>query len=140
MLRPPRPIWILTSAALVVAVAFTTVLFVFRVEIWLRVFFVAFCGLLVVALAELAQTRLVLGEAILTCVSLFRRRDIPREEIESVTWEKGGGVSLKLANGQWFRLPGVGKTLQGTTNTVRAWLRRTADTAGTTRDGQGPTA
>ena len=41
-------------------------------------------------------------------------------DIASVTWEKGGGVYVKLKAGGWAK----GYNPQGLTNTVRAWLKR----------------
>ena len=61
----------------------------------------------------------------LVSISAFLLRTIPRAEIESVTWEKGGDVHLKLRDGKWVRLPGVGRNIQGVANTVRAWLEKT---------------
>ena len=71
--------------------------------------------------------RIVLQADSITIVSLtdFISRTIPRSEIESVTWEKGCGASLKFRSGKGIRLPNVGLNAQGLTNTIRAWLKRT---------------
>jgi hypothetical protein len=45
-------------------------------------------------------------------------------DISSVSWEKGGGVFLKLTAGGFAKLPELGYNSQGLTNTVRAWLKR----------------
>lgn len=78
----------------------------------------------VVALLDVHITRVELGPEGLTIVTGFRRRDVPREEIESVTWGKGVGASLKLMDGRWIGLPEVGPGSQGLASSVRAWLRR----------------
>jgi len=78
-------------------------------------------------LADVFLTRIVLASDSLRVVSIsdFQSRTIPRTEIESVTWEKGCGASIKLNNGKWVHLPSVGRNAQGLTNTLRAWLKRT---------------
>ena len=58
-------------------------------------------------------------------ISDFQAQTIPRAEIDSVTWEKDGGASLILRGGKAVGLPSVGRNVQGLTNTIRAWLKRT---------------
>jgi hypothetical protein len=79
-------------------------------------------------LADAITRRIVLGSDRIRIVSIsnFQSRTIARVEVESVTWEKGCGVSIKLRDGKWVRLPSVGRNAQGLTNTIRAWLKRTA--------------
>lgn len=86
----------------------------------------AFSAFLVLAAVELKVQRVTVDPDKLTYVRYFRRRVIPRPEIDSVTWAKGSGVSLKLVDGRWVRLPEVGPSSQGLVNGVRAWLKRTA--------------
>lgn len=78
-------------------------------------------------LADAFTRRIVLWSDGIRIVSLsdFQSRTISRAEIDSVTWEKGCGASLKLRDGQWVRLPNVGRDPQGLTNTIRTWLRMT---------------
>jgi hypothetical protein len=76
-------------------------------------------------LADLFLTRIVLQADGIFIFSEFRSRTVPRAEIESVTWEKGCGASLKLRDGKWVRLPNAGQSPQGLTNTIRAWLKKT---------------
>ena len=78
-------------------------------------------------LVDLFTRRIVLGADSIRIISIFDyiNRTIPRAEIKSVTWEAGCGASLILNEGQGVRLPNVGRNLQGLTNTIRAWLRRT---------------
>lgn len=78
-------------------------------------------------LADLFTTRIVLRPDSIHLVSIsdFLSRTIPRAEIESVTWEKGGGPYIRLRDGKWVRIPSVGRGAQSLTNTIRAWLNRT---------------
>ena len=102
---------------------------------WQRCALGAFTILSVLAMAELAMKvaleRVFFAPDGLISISvkhLRRHRKLfPRSEILSVTWEKGGGVFLRLRDGQWAPLPGVGRTHQGLVNSVRAWLNRTSD-------------
>ena len=53
---------------------------------------------------------------------LFRKRSIPKEAIESVTWGAGCGVALRTKEKKWVHLPDVDRA-QGVCNSVRAWLK-----------------
>ncbi len=79
------------------------------------------------AVVDIFLKRIALQNDRITIVSLsdYVSRTIPRADIESVTWEKGCGASMKLCDGKWVRLPNVGLNAQGLTNTIRAWLKRT---------------
>ena len=82
------------------------------------------------ALADVFTTRIVLEADALVSVETFRRRVVPKADIESATWESGCGVSIKLKNGAWVKLPSVTKpNAQGQTNALRAWLKRPSDGA-----------
>jgi hypothetical protein len=88
----------------------------------------AFAGLSVLGVAAIAESWLVrvsLRDDAVWITTLRGRRRVPRETIESVTWEKGGGVALRTAGGAWVKLPEMGFDSQGLTNSIRAWLRRT---------------
>jgi hypothetical protein len=78
-------------------------------------------------LADVFFTRIELRPDTIKIVSIapFTSRVIPRPQIDSVTWEKGCGASLKLTDGKWVKLPDVTGNAQGLTNTIRAWLKRT---------------
>jgi hypothetical protein len=78
-------------------------------------------------LADIFLTRIVLGEDRISIVSImdFKSHSFSRDEIESVTWEKGCNASLKLHTSKWIRLPHVGQKPLGLTNTIRAWLSKT---------------
>lgn len=106
-------------------VAFTILSFRLASPLWQRLGFVAFSTLAVLAVVELAMTQVELTTTGIAFVKGFRRTFIPRADIESVTWAKGGGVFLKLVDGRSVNLPGVGRTDQGLVNSIRAWLKRT---------------
>ena len=86
-------------------------------------FFVAFFVLGVAALVEAVTDFLVLDTNELRFRKSFRSVQIRKTEIESVTWTKGGGVSLKLESGRWVMIPDMGYDSQGLTNSISAWER-----------------
>jgi hypothetical protein len=90
----------------------------------------AFAGMTLIGIGgivEVATSRVVLDDDALHCGTLWSRRRYPVNDIASVSWEKGGGVFLKLKAGGFGKLPELGYNSQGLTNTVRAWLKRHAD-------------
>ncbi|MDH3423118.1 MAG: PH domain-containing protein [Gemmatimonadota bacterium] len=80
--------------------------------------------LLAVGLTDALTTRVELNDQGLIRVANFRRRFVPRAQIESVTWEGGTGVAIRLTDGSWVRLPDVGNS-QARANSIRAWIKRT---------------
>jgi hypothetical protein len=80
--------------------------------------------LTIAGLADALTTRVELNDLGLTQVATFRRRFIPRGQIDSVTWEAGTGVAIRLTNGEWVRLPDIGNS-QARASSIRAWLKRT---------------
>lgn len=84
-----------------------------------------FALLAVLGLADALVTRVEVDEEGLTRVAGFRRQEIPRTDIDRVTWESGTGVSVHLTNGSWVKLPDVGNS-QARANSLRSWLKRTA--------------
>jgi hypothetical protein len=90
---------------------------------------IAVCSLVTLitmaALAHALTTRIALKEDGLVVVANFRRRFLPRAMIETVAWERGSGVSVKLVGGGWLKLPETGHDSQVRANTIRAWLKRT---------------
>lgn len=123
--RTPRYVWIVTIAAFSVVLALTAVAFIVKLKWWYQLGFVAFSTLFIIAFVELSQRCVTIDAENLTFVNNFRRRVISRIKIESVRWESGAGVSLKLVDGQWVKLPEVGSSSKGLTNSIRAWLKRT---------------
>ncbi|HEX2854105.1 MAG TPA: hypothetical protein VHO24_12775 [Opitutaceae bacterium] len=81
-----------------------------------------FGGLVLAAAVEHLASRIVLLRDRLE-YGVFWRTSIPKEEIESVTWEAGCGVSLRMKSQTWRRIPDLGRA-QGVCNSVRAWLKR----------------
>jgi hypothetical protein len=76
---------------------------------------------------ELATSRIVLAADSLEAGSIWSRRRHAVADIESVTWASGSGVSLKLSNGGWAKMPELGYNAQGLANTLRAWLKRSGE-------------
>jgi hypothetical protein len=96
---------------------------------WVTASLFGFSLFAVFGLLELAGRRVTLTPHGVELVSNLRTRFVPRSEIASVTWAKGGGVSLRLVAGTWLRLPEVGTGNQALANSVRAWLNRTTSTS-----------
>jgi hypothetical protein len=53
----------------------------------------------------------------------FWKKSIRKEEIESVTWEAGCGVSLRMKSQTWRKIPDLGRA-QGVCHSIRAWLKK----------------
>jgi hypothetical protein len=53
----------------------------------------------------------------------FWKKSIRKEEIESVTWEAGCGVSLRMKSQTWRKIPDLGRA-QGVCNSIRSWLKK----------------
>jgi hypothetical protein len=92
---------------------------------WAALAFGALCLVGVLGVLDVARRRIVLGRSELHIISMWSQRVYSRDTIDSVTWEVGVGVSLKLASGGWVRLPELGRNSQSVANTIRAWLRQT---------------
>ena len=125
--RPSRTLWVITLATLLGFLGLALIPALLPSPLWQRVAVGILVLLSVVAIVELSQRRIVLHDDALELVSGFRRRSLPRSEIASVTWAKGAGASVQLADGTWVRLPDMGPGPQGLTNSVRAWLKRTSE-------------
>jgi hypothetical protein len=123
-LRPKRGVVIATTAAASLFVAGFAFTYSQNGWTWVSL---AFAGLTLIgigAILEVATSRVVLHDDALHCGTLWSRRRYPVADIASVSWEKGGGVFLKLKAGGFGKLPELGYNSQGLTNTVRAWLKR----------------
>jgi uncharacterized membrane protein YdbT with pleckstrin-like domain len=121
--------WYLHAGAFLVVLVVTVILFAVGDDSWYRVFLTVWLALFPVGWLQLRARRVTLGPESLTIVDgLFRRRTVPRDRIESVTWG-AGMVSVKLLDGSWVHLPEVGGGAQSLTNSVRAWIKRTAAAA-----------
>jgi hypothetical protein len=89
----------------------------------------ALCAILSVAAAagfvQTLTTCIEFGEDSLVISSWFSTKQYARTTLESVTWEAGSGVALRLTDGAWLKLPELGHDSQALSNSIRAWLRRT---------------
>jgi len=126
ILRPTRWIWLVALGAYVPILGLTAIGFATGRGGWYVPALVIFSVFYAIALVEIGTRHIELGPGRITMVGNFRRRVVPREQIESVTWERGAGIVLRLAGGRIVRLPEVGHNSQGVTNTIRAWLKRTS--------------
>jgi hypothetical protein len=77
----------------------------------------------IVAAVQHSMTQIILLPDRLEFGGIVGRTSIRKEEIESVTWEAGCGVSLRMKTQLWRRLPDLGRA-QGVCNSIRAWLKR----------------
>lgn len=78
-------------------------------------------------------TRVALEADGIEIVAYFRRRFLPRENIETATWEGSGGVSVELVGGGVVTLPETGHDNQPRAHAIRAWLQQGRRTAGGAR-------
>jgi hypothetical protein len=121
----PKP-WVLVATVIALALFVAGFVFTYTRSGWTWLS-IAYGGMTLIGLAgfiEVATTRVVLYDDSLECGPIWSRRRYPVEGIASVSWEKGGGVFLKLKAGGFGKLPDLGYNSQGLTNTVRAWLKR----------------
>ena len=68
-------------------------------------------------------TKIILHPDRLEVISIFNKTSLEKESIENVTWEKGGGVSIKLSNDNWVTIPDLGNS-QSVCNSLRTWLKK----------------
>ena len=123
-LRPKRWVLIVTLIAAALFAAGFAFTYSQNGWTWLSLSFAGMTLFGVAGVAEVATSRVVLGDDALECGAVWSRRRYPVGDIDSVSWEKGGGVFLKLKGGGFAQLPELGYNSQGLTNTVRAWLKR----------------
>jgi hypothetical protein len=123
-LRPKR--WILIAVATAAAIFVIGFVFTYTQNGWSWVSLI-FAGMTLLGIGgviEVATSRVSLHDDALECGTIWSRRRHRVADIASVSWEKGGGVFLKLKSGGFAPLPELGYNSQGLTNTVRAWLKR----------------
>lgn len=92
---------------------------------WEALAFGALTAMAAAGVAEVLWMRVTLEPDAILIRARGSKRRIDRAEIETVTWEAGAGVALRLKNGSWVKLPDTGHGSMGVANSVRAWLRRT---------------
>jgi len=78
---------------------------------------------LAVGTLDAIRTRVTLHGEEIIIVQGFRRRRLFRGHIDSVTWQKGTGVSLHLDDGMRVTLPDVGDS-KARAASIRAWVER----------------
>ena len=121
----PKP-WVLVAVFVAAALFVAGLVFTYSQNGWTWVS-LSFAGMTFIGIGgiiEVATSRVVLGDDALECGTIWSRRRYPAADIASVSWEKGGGVFLKLKAGGFAKLPELGYNSQGLTNTMRAWLKR----------------
>jgi hypothetical protein len=118
--------WVLVAALAAAALFVAGLLFTYSQHgwTWLSIGFAGMTLIGVGGVIEVATSRVVLHDDALECGPIWSRRRYPVAGIASVSWEKGGGVFLRLEAGGFAQLPELGYNSQGLTNTVRAWLKR----------------
>lgn len=79
--------------------------------------------------AAILTTRVALRDDGLEIVAVFRRRLLPRESIETATWEGSGSVSVRLVGGGAVTLPETGHDKQPRVHAIRVWLQQGRRTA-----------
>jgi hypothetical protein len=126
-LRPKR--WLL---AMIVGVALLFIIgatFTYSQFGWTftSVTFAIMSGAGIGGIVEVATSRILLSADSLETGSIWSRRRYAVADIESVTWASGSGVSVKLSNGRWAKMPELGYNAQGLANTLRTWLKRSRE-------------
>jgi hypothetical protein len=124
VLRPKR--WLLAMVAGVALLVIAGAAFTYRQSGWTftSTVLAIMSALGIGGVLELATSRIVLSASGLEAGSIWSRRRYAVADVESVTWAAGSGVSVKLSNGGWARMPELGYNAQGLSNTLRAWLKR----------------
>ena len=124
-LRPAR--WLVVSAVSSGLLFVTAAVCMYQLEGWSYTSVgLALCSMISVgAIAELAMSRIAFVGETMQVANLWSVRSFRRDEIRSVKWEGGVGVSIEVENGKWLNLPDFGLNSQGVVNTVRAWLKKT---------------
>ncbi len=91
---------------------------------WITLTMIVFSLLGLVGVAEVLTTSVVLTESELEISRLLRKSTIARANIEEVTWAKGANVAVRQ-DGEWVKLPEVGRNTQALCNSIRAWVKAT---------------
>jgi hypothetical protein len=123
-LRPKPWLFAVVAATAVLFVAGLVFTYTSGGWTWVSLTFAGMATLALAGIVEVATSRVVLHADAIECGAIWSRRRIQAADIDSVRWERGGGVALKLAKGGWAKLPELGYNSQGLANTVRAWLNR----------------
>jgi hypothetical protein len=92
---------------------------------WISAFFAGFSILGAVGIVESFSSYVSLDATEIRFRETLKKTAIPRADIVQVTWEAGSGVSLRLSDGTWVKVPDLGHNSQGLTNSIRSWLKNT---------------
>jgi hypothetical protein len=88
---------------------------------WVSVGAAAGVAIALVGFVESLVLRVRLADDALVVTDLRGTRRYPIEQIERIREERGAPAAIRLVDGRWVRLPGVGASLG---NSVRAWLKQ----------------
>ena len=77
----------------------------------------------VVGFLDVLVSRIVLDDAAIHVISLFRTQSHRRSDFESAKVD-GGAVCLKRRDGGWLILPSTGANALSMRNTIDAWIKR----------------
>lgn len=116
--------WIRISAVVIALGSIAAATYYYRQEglSWMCASFIGFSILGIAGIVESFSMYIRLDETEIRFREIFRNTAIPRCDIVRVTWEAGCGVSLRLSDGTWAKVPDLGHNSQGLTNSIRAWL------------------
>ena len=92
-------------------------------EKWVSIGLASFSIFGVLTLVEVISSRLKLTPDEIQITQWFKTKRIPVKKISDVSWEKGCGVTLKMKDGNWEKIPSLGKNSQGLTNSIRACIK-----------------
>ena len=90
------------------------------------IYFLIFVFLVLLSIGAIAEgfvAKIELGETELIVKNILKQNKYKKEKIEKVTWEKGSGVSF-MYEGNWVKLPNLGRDIQLTSNTIKKWLKK----------------
>jgi hypothetical protein len=132
-LGPIAPRWLGPTRFTVVGVCAAAGLFwLVTAWVWLYsktshlLFYVPLSLFGLLGLVDLWRTRLGLLPDSLVIRRLWSSREVPRDQIRKVSWERGSGVSLQLTDESWVKLPELGWASDKLRDEINAWLKATA--------------
>ena len=96
---------------------------------WLSLTILAIAPFTLAGAIDAFTTRVEVFPEHLVVVANLRRREHSRSEFVNVSGAKGVPVVLQFRSGENLRLPAVGSSWQGLTNTLRAWIKKPAANA-----------
>ena len=117
--------WIRIMILVTTSGSITAAVYYFRHEglTWMTAFFVGFSIIGVAGIVESVSSYIRLEDSEIRFRQTLGKTAISKNDIRSVTWEAGCGVSLLLNDGTWVKLPDLGQNSLGLTNSIRSWLK-----------------